>query len=249
MILRYILFSLALLSLGSSEVLERPKRDTYAGDPKGYLDAVIGHLIFSIPVKITEAKEASEADLRLAVAKRVTQGWSIMLGSWKDILSDYVENNRTLGNLGDYNVIYNYGFLASYGVGFGYPLLLGLPEDQLDCDANNFVNTLNKYGLQGGINGLLASGASKAIAASLIAEFDLLVRVRISCILNRDADNIEAAEVLWALDKLVAALNLRLGLESDNAFAYHHHVQKRADNSDPPVLPKSVITAGAQIAS
>jgi hypothetical protein len=52
---------------------DRPKRDAFANDPKGYLDAIIGHLIYSIPNKIDDAVSSGEASLRLARAKRVTQ--------------------------------------------------------------------------------------------------------------------------------------------------------------------------------
>ena len=41
------------------------------------------------------------------------------------------------GSTGD-AVLYNYGFLGTYGVGFGFPLLLGLPEARLDCGYNDF---------------------------------------------------------------------------------------------------------------
>ena len=53
-----------------------------------------------------------------------------MVAGLKDIVGDFVLNNRTLGNLGDdYTVVYTYGFWFSYGIGFGFPLLLGLPEE------------------------------------------------------------------------------------------------------------------------
>ena len=70
------------------------------------------------------------------------------MASWKDILSDYVANDRTLGNLGDITVIYNYGFLFTYGIGFGFPLLLGLPDENKSCGRNDFLNTLAQYDLQ-----------------------------------------------------------------------------------------------------
>ena len=70
------------------------------------------------------------------------------MASWKDILSDYVANDRTLGNLGDITVIYNYGFLFTYGIGFGFPLLLGLPDQEKSCGRHDFLDTLAQYDLQ-----------------------------------------------------------------------------------------------------
>ena len=51
---------------------QRFKRD-YQDDPKDYLDKVIEHWIYKIPVLIDIAVAESEKDLKLTVAKRVTQ--------------------------------------------------------------------------------------------------------------------------------------------------------------------------------
>jgi hypothetical protein len=53
-------------------LLQRFKRD-YQDDPKDYLDKVIEHWIYKIPVLIDIAVAESEKDLKLTVAKRVTQ--------------------------------------------------------------------------------------------------------------------------------------------------------------------------------
>ena len=52
-----------------------------------------------------------------------------------DSLAAGIASNQTL---------YLYGFLFSYGIGFGGPLLLGQDSDVLDCDSNTFVKLLNK---------------------------------------------------------------------------------------------------------
>ncbi len=44
-------------------------------------------------------------------------------------------NCRSLADVGGVSTIYKYGFLGFYGVGFGFPLLLGLP-------GVNFINIL-----------------------------------------------------------------------------------------------------------
>lgn len=82
---------------------------------------------------------------RFKVFKRVTQGWSIVVGSWLDLYSDFVINNRSLGNFGSMTNIYVAAGKGFYGVGFGYPLLLGLPEDKLKCGPEDFLKTLDKY--------------------------------------------------------------------------------------------------------
>ena len=52
---------------------QRLKREAFQSDPKSYLDQVIEHLIFTIPSQIDESIGQSETDLKLTVAKRVTQ--------------------------------------------------------------------------------------------------------------------------------------------------------------------------------
>ena len=53
---------------------DRIKRDeSYQSDPKTYLDQVIGHWLYKIPILIDESVAQSEKDLTLEVAKKVTQ--------------------------------------------------------------------------------------------------------------------------------------------------------------------------------
>ena len=60
--------------LADSSVHPRDRRDaSYADDPRAYLDQVIAHWIYKIPFLIDDSVTVSEKDLRLAVAKRVTQ--------------------------------------------------------------------------------------------------------------------------------------------------------------------------------
>ena len=53
--------------------------------------------------------------------------------------------------------------------------------------------------------------------SSLVAEFDLWLRVNIGCILDFETEIAEAADVLFAIDELNAAINLRIGLEEEEA--------------------------------
>jgi len=215
-------------------VLQRLKRDYQNDDPKAYLDQVISYWIHRIPTLIDIAVAQSEKDLTLTVAKRVTQGWSIVLASWKDILSDYVENNRTLGNLGDMTVVYNYGFLFTYGIGFGFPLLLGLPDDTKSCGRDDFLNTLAQYDLQGGVAPLLHHYASLANIQSILAEFELVIGTKLSCI--DSAENIESQAVINAVTNLIASMAARLGLESQNRRSLDHVERKLNVNEEQASL-------------
>jgi hypothetical protein len=150
---------------------------------------------------------------RFKVFKRVTQGWAIVIGSWLDFYSDIVINNRTLGNFGSFTNIYIYGGKAFYGVGFGFPLLLGLPEDKLKCGSKDFLKTIDEYKLNNGLNDLFASGLPISAVKSIVGEFDIWVRTKIACILDFEAEIKEAAEIGFSLDELNAAMNLRINIE------------------------------------
>jgi len=217
-----------------ASVLQRLKRDYQNDDPKAYLDQVISYWIHRIPTLIDIAVAQSEKDLKLTVAKRVTQGWSIVLASWKDILSDYVANDRTLGNLGDMTVVYNYGFLFTYGIGFGFPLLLGLPDDTKSCGRDDFLNTLAQYDLQGGVAPLLHHYASLANIQSILAEFELVIGTKLSCI--DSAENIESQAVINAVTNLIASMAARLGLESQNRRSLDHVERKLNVNEEQASL-------------
>ena len=160
------------------------------------------------------------------------QGWSIVLASWKDILSDYVANERTLGNLGDdYTVVYNYGFLFAYGIGFGYPLLLSLPEETKSCGRQDFLRTLYEYELQNGVQGLLARGASNSDVVSILTEFETIVATRLNCFSNDE--NIESQKALNGVKNLIAAMNARstittARLANTNNVYYDDHSQQKS---------------------
>ncbi len=120
-----------------AEALDRPVRTQsggYGGNGAGKtrLDQQISHLLGSLPHKIEVAKTTIEDDIAFTNLKKNTQGWSILVGSWKDVLSDWVSENRSAAlpdSFGGPPTFYKYGFLFSYGVGFGAPLLLGHDSD------------------------------------------------------------------------------------------------------------------------
>ena len=188
------------------------------------LDGQIYHLISQLPGKIEAAVDVINEGNQFSNLKKRSQGWAILVGAAKDIYSDWLINNRTkfdatggvfgVGNI-ESPVLYSYGFLATYGVGFGGPLLAGLPDDEVSCGSADFVNLVGKYGLEYGVSGYLTqygSGATAAALSSRVAEFDLLVRSEINCVLSQEDSYTEAAEVAWALDELISAINSRLSL-------------------------------------
>jgi len=218
-------------------VLQRLKRDYQNDDPKAYLDQVIQYWLYRIPVLIDIANAQSEKDLTLTVAKRVTQGWSIVIASWKDILSDYVDNNRTLGNFGDQSVVYNYAFLGFYGIGFGFPLLLGLPDVKKSCTRDEFANALSQYDLQGGISPLLYRYTSLINIRSILAEFELVIGTKLSCI--DSTENIESQAVTIAVTNMIAAMAARIEIEAIHRNS-ESFVQRKLDVNQEKISSKAV---------
>lgn len=198
------------------------KREVYAsGSAQERLDALIYHLLQDIPIRLATAQRAIDAKVGRSNFLRRTQGWAIIFASYKDIYSDWVINDRSKNDLMSDNiqaeVMYKYGFLFFYGIGFGAPLLVGLPEDKLDCSSLEFPKLVERYGLSYGVDQQLASGyGSDAHArdiSSRINEFDLLVRLEFDCILGKTDDYIEAQEAEFAINELITALNARVALE------------------------------------
>jgi hypothetical protein len=190
----------------------RLKRQAF-NDPKAHHDATIRYLLSEIAFRTEHAIDLAEMTQRLKVFKRVTQGWSVVIGSWFDIYSDFVINNRSLGNFGTYPNIYAYGGKGFYGIGFGFPLLLGLPDDKLKCSSADFLETLAKYKLTNGLNDLLASSLPISAIKSIVSEFDVMARLKLACILDFESDIKEAASLGFLLDKLNTAMDLRIDLE------------------------------------
>ena len=193
---------------------KRQSSSSTFSDPKSHHDATIAYLISSLPYRIDSAIEVAEMSQRFKVFKRVTQGWSIVIGSWLDAYSDFVINNRSLGNFGSMTNIYTYAGKTFYGVGFGFPLLLGLPEDTLKCSADDFLKTLDKYQLTSGLGDLLSSSLSVAAIKSIVSEFNIWVRTKLACILDFEAEIKEAAAIGFALEELNTAMNLRIEAEA-----------------------------------
>lgn len=222
----------------ASEVLRRKRRDASHTSAKERLDNQIYYLINELPDKIEAAKAAVENDIQVSNLLSLSQGYAILTASQLDILEDVVNNNRTFTNFAGTmeseglvgspgagsiivsdgaiaDVLYDYGFLGLFGLGFGLPLVLGLPDYILGCDSSDFNSLVETYGLSHGVGSYLPAHDDSLTAslASRVAEFELLSATKISCILGAEDDSLEAAEVAWALEELTTALNLRLELE------------------------------------
>lgn len=192
----------------------RPIRRAHL-DPKQHLDDQIEYLVAEVPIKISDAVKVIENIQQFKIFKRVAQGWSIVVGSWLEIFSDILIFNRTKNHFGGMTTIYNYGVKGFYGVGFGFPLLLGLPESDLDCNEEDFYLLTSKYRLANGLKDLMASGIPVPAIQSVISEFEIIIRAQLGCILEFDGEIPEAADVTFILDDLITAMQLRLGIEDE----------------------------------
>lgn len=144
---------------------------------------------------------------------KVTWGWAVVIGALLDFYADFANNNRTLGNFGDISAWWGYGGKGFYGLGFGFPYLLSLPEDNLPCHASDFQETLDQYKLTNGLDELFATTLPLSAVRAIVSEFDAWVRIKIACITDSGSDYVEAAEVSYLLDELNAAMNLRIDVE------------------------------------
>ena len=91
--------------------------------------------------------------------KRASQGWGVCIASAFDIYSDFVTNNRSLGNVRSFGFLWRSMYIgAGQCVGFGFPLLLGLPAYDLDCTPQDFNDTVEQFNLQNGLQPLFDSG-------------------------------------------------------------------------------------------
>lgn len=85
----------------------------------------------------------------------------------------------------------------------------------LSCHGLQFKKLSEQYGLVFEFGSYFPS-SNRALddsLASRVAEFDLLARARLDCVLSRADDRLEAAEVEWALEELVKAWTIRLQYE------------------------------------
>lgn len=198
---------------------ERDQQQQDSGqDPKllreaeEYLDEKIAELLEELPETIDHAIEKVEHSLQVKIMKRTIQGWAVVFGHLKEVYSEYVTYNRSLGNMGQMTTLYEYCRLSFYGVGFGFPILLGLPDSKLDCGSKDFKEVLDEYYLTNGLDFLLSQGLPIEAVSSIVGEFDIMLRLRLECILEFALEKKDVAFVLFGLDELSAAINLRINI-------------------------------------
>ena len=170
-------------------------------------------MLSALPFQIDLAEEKIEKKVKFLVFQKLTWGWAVVVGGLFDFYSDFVNNNRTLGNFGDISAWWGYGSTGFYAIGFGFPYILSLPEDNLPCHSSDFQETLDQYKLTNGLDELFASSLPISGIRAVVGEFDSWVRIKIACITDFESDYIEAAEVAYLLDELNAAINLRIDVE------------------------------------
>ena len=213
--------------------LTRPKRQSNS-DPKTHLDAQITYLLGALPFQIDLAEETIEKNVKFLVFKKLTWGWAVVVGGLFDFYSDFVLQNRTMGNFGDITTWWGYGSTGFYAVGFGFPYILGLQEDNLPCHSSDFKETLEQYKLSNGLDELFATSLPISAVRAILSEFDAWVRIKIACITDSEGNYIEAAEVSYLLDELNAAMSLRIDVEDAE-----REKEKEAEKMAEPVAESS----------
>jgi hypothetical protein len=111
-------------------------------DSKGHLDAQIAYLLAALPLQIDLAEEKIEKKVKFLILNKISWGWAVVIGALLEFYSDFSIMNRTQGNFGDITAWWGYGQIGFYGLGFGFPYLLNLPQDNLPCHASDFLETL-----------------------------------------------------------------------------------------------------------
>ena len=196
----------------NSALLQRPKRQLIT-DARTHLDNQIGYILAALPFQIDLAEETIEKKIKFLVLNKITWGWAVVIGALLDFYSDFGKMNRTEGNFGDISAWFGYGQVGFYGLGFGFPYLLNLPQDNLPCHSSDFLATLSEYKLNNGLSELFSTSLPISSIRAIVGEFDLWMRVKTACITNFASDHIEVAEVVFLQDELLAALNLRMDVE------------------------------------
>ncbi len=69
--------------------------------------------------------------------------------------------------------VFDVGVTGFYGQGFGLPLVLGLPDEQLGCGSSDFRSLVDAYGLGFGPGAFLPA-SDGATAANLASRFKLV---------------------------------------------------------------------------
>ena len=94
------------------------------------------------------------------------------------------------------------------GLGFGLPLLFGLPETVLTCGRQDFEDLIKDYGLERGLQPLLNEGYTKRDLKSIVKEVSILFPSKLRCI--DEYKNLESMKVQNSFQEFVSAMTSRL---------------------------------------
>jgi hypothetical protein len=191
---------------------KRPKRQINT-DPKLQLDAQISYILAILPFHLDLAEETIEKKVKFLVFNKLTWGWAVVVGGLLDFYSDFALNERDKGNFGAIDTWWGYGTTGFYAIGFGFPYILGLEEDNLPCHSTDFLETLDQYKLKNGLDELFTSQLPFSTIRAVVGEFDSWVRLKVACITDFEGSYVEAADVLFLLEELNTAMNLRIDIE------------------------------------
>jgi hypothetical protein len=88
------------------------------------------------------------------------------------------------------------------------------------------------------LNELFASSFPISVIKTIVGEFDSWVRIKIACITGSGSDHIEAAEVSYLLDELIAAFNLRIAVEEGER-------ESKAETTQMPSVEGSMLNSNS----
>ena len=212
---KFVVFALFIAFTRVASLTLDERMDWAAENPKGYLNWEIQQHLLEIPRMIDTAVEKSEEDLTSFVIQRKSQGWAIITASWADVYSRYFSNDQTLYKLykkaieeGNFETLSSYGFFYSYGLGFGLPLIIGLPETVLTCGRQDFEDLIEDYGLERGLQPLLNEGYTARDLKSIVKEFSIILPVKLRCL--DEYKNLESMKVQNSFKEFVSAMTSRL---------------------------------------
>ena len=94
------------------------------------------------------------------------------------------------------------------GLGFGLPLIIGLPETVLICGRPDFEDLIEDYGLERGLQPLLNEGYTARDLKSIIKEFSIILPVKLRCL--DKYKNLESMKVQNSFKEFVSAMTSRL---------------------------------------
>ncbi|CAB4064410.1 unnamed protein product [Lepeophtheirus salmonis] len=101
---------------------------------------------------------------------------------------------------------------------FGLPILDAAPSVDYPCGPGDFNKVIRHYGFHKGISSMIESPEQRITLSGRICELNIVLKTRLNCILSEDESFWEAAEVGFALDELIEAMEIRLEYGLKNIY-------------------------------